>query len=70
MSGETVHSFRVLEALFLLPMSINEIAAFWFRFLVMSLWRDLNVDDDFSAMISQDRISTDTSVVFNMFLKD
>lgn len=49
---ETVYSFHVLEALFLLPVTINEIVAFWFRFLVLSLWRDLNGDYDFSAMDS------------------
>lgn len=47
----------------------NEIVAFWFRYLVISLWRDLNEDDDFPAVDLLDRISTDTSVVLNMFSK-
>lgn len=46
---ETVQSFSVLEALFVLSIRINEKIAFWFRFLVMSLWRDLNGDFEFSA---------------------
>lgn len=46
---ETVQSFSVLEALFVLSITINEKIAFWFRFLVMSLWKDLNGDYDFSA---------------------
>lgn len=33
------------------------------RVLVMLLWRDLSVGYGFSAMDSQDRISTDTSVL-------
>lgn len=46
---ETIQSLSVLEALFVLSMPVNEKIAFWFRFLVMSLWRDLNGDYDFSA---------------------
>lgn len=46
---ETVQSLSVLEALFVFSVTINEKIAFWFRFLVMSLSRDLNGDYGFSA---------------------
>lgn len=64
MCTETVHSTCVLEALFLLTMVINGIVPSVFRVLVMLLWRDFSVGYSFSAMESQDKICTDTSVLY------
>lgn len=42
-SVDAMHPFCILEALFLLPLTVNKIVAFWFRLLAMSLQRDLHL---------------------------